>query len=156
MSYHHAIGAIEDTGLSPYKVEGNPVIALIAQINRFVGKTVKGPGCPSGARPTYPYDAPLGTKDSKPFMLQPALTEDAASAALQIATARYACAPFTLQSTGAMDKRKWLVDGSRYNTWSFVMANIAEFTDSNLPMSGSRKWTRRSCRQECHSRRSPC
>ncbi len=54
MSY---LGAIDDIGASPYQIAGDPVMALVAQLNRFAGKTVTvGPKCvrsylPNGAIP---------------------------------------------------------------------------------------------------------
>lgn len=58
MSY---LGAIEDVGLSPYQIAGHPVTALIAQLNRFAGRTVK-PGGSCGSRNYLPHGAlPLAT-----------------------------------------------------------------------------------------------
>jgi hypothetical protein len=136
VTYHrYNMGAIDvDTraGAVPYLVEGNPVVALLAQLNRFVGKTVKGPGCPAGQQPTYPYDRPIGSSSSRSFQLLPALSEDAATAAVQTAYARYACAPTELQQGAAsvtQNKIKWLIDamGSQ-SQWSFVMNNLDELT----------------------------
>ena len=62
MSYHsYNLGAIEDMGLNPYNITGDPVMALIAQLNRFAGKTVQ-PGGTCGARNYLPGGAlPLTT-----------------------------------------------------------------------------------------------
>lgn len=55
MTYHGTLGAIsidEDTGASPYKITGDPVVALIAQLNRFAGKSIqlKGENCKATRR----------------------------------------------------------------------------------------------------------
>lgn len=58
MSY---LGAIEDIGKNPYTITGDPVMALIAQLNRFAGKTVN-PGAKCGSRNYLPQGAlPLST-----------------------------------------------------------------------------------------------
>lgn len=57
MTYHrYNIGAIEDIGLAPYQVQGDPVKALIAQLNRFAGKTIS-PGGKCGTRNYLPHGA---------------------------------------------------------------------------------------------------
>ena len=66
MTYHsYNIGAIEDIGVSPYQITGDPVVALIAQLNRFAGKTVN-PGAKCGPRnylPRGPIPTTSGVND---------------------------------------------------------------------------------------------
>ena len=58
MSY---LGAIENIGANPYTITGDPVMALIAQLNRFAGKSVN-PGAKCGVRNYLPQGAlPLTT-----------------------------------------------------------------------------------------------
>lgn len=58
MSY---LGAIEDIGANPYQIAGDPVMALVAQLNRFAGKTISAGG-KCGSRTYLPHGAlPLTT-----------------------------------------------------------------------------------------------
>lgn len=59
MSYIH-LGAVEDIGASPYQVKGDPVTALIAQLNRFAGRTLS-PGGKCGSRKYLSSAIPLST-----------------------------------------------------------------------------------------------
>lgn len=62
MSYHsYNIGDVPQIGENPYKITGDPVIALIAQLNRFAGKTIS-PGGKCNSRDYLPAGAlPLAT-----------------------------------------------------------------------------------------------
>jgi hypothetical protein len=119
--------AFIDAGL-PYNVEGNPVIALIAQVNRFINYTVKGPGCPNGSQPTLGFSK---------FPVQPALTPDAAYCAIMIMRARHLCSDPNLRWTGSTadiggkGSLQWLDAGSKaQGDWTFVMNNLDWFTKS--------------------------
>lgn len=61
MTYHYGMGALEvsdQIGVAKYKVTGDPVIALLAQLNRFANKSVQaGPAC--GSRFYVPKVFPL-------------------------------------------------------------------------------------------------
>jgi hypothetical protein len=111
---YHAAGAIEDIGLAPYKIAGNPVLALLAQLNRFTGKTVKiGSGGPCiGARVYVPTAFPL----------VPVVPPRAADAAQLIVWSRYACVDPALQS---LKKVAWTLHS---DSWSWTMNNLAEIT----------------------------
>jgi len=115
MSYH-AAGAIEDIGKSPYNpIAGNPVIALLAQINRFAGKTLNiGGTC--GARKLVAAAHPL----------VPTLSQRAAEDAALIMWQRYSCVPLDLWSA---KREKWAADGFFVgNAWVFVLNNVNEIT----------------------------
>jgi hypothetical protein len=110
---YHAIGAVEDIGLSPYKISGNPVLALLAQLNRFAGKTVSiGPTC--GARRFV----------AKPFPLVPVVPELAAAAAQTIVFDRYSCVDPSLISK---QKLAWVLE-AKGGWWAWTMNNLAEIT----------------------------
>lgn len=50
MTYHHVMGALnvsDKLGVTKYDIQGDPVIALLAQLNRFAGRSVKLPRCES-------------------------------------------------------------------------------------------------------------
>lgn len=59
MSYHY-LGDITDAGASPYQIKGDPVTALIAQLNRFAGRTLS-PGGKCGSRKYLSAALPLAT-----------------------------------------------------------------------------------------------
>jgi hypothetical protein len=115
-----SMGAITDIGASPYKISGDPVTALVAQLNRFVGKTVDA-GC-GGITPV-----------PSAFPLVPAISNSAAQAAALILWQRYRCAPSDVWSK---TKDDWassaLFSGGDpvppAVTWSFVMNNLTEVT----------------------------
>lgn len=111
-----ATGAdISEAGASPYQVKGDPVVALIAQLNRFAGKTVS----PSSHCTSRNY-LPGG-----PLPLASSLSLHAATIANLIATDRYNCAP-----TGTYSKAKalWITNGSDGKEVAFATANLAELT----------------------------
>lgn len=118
-----AVGAISDIGLSPYKIYGDEFIALVAQVNRFAGKTVSlGPGCENYGSKRF-LDEPLP-------LLPGLITTKAADLAWLIASMRWDCAPSDLQPVGILkvaDKRKWMATGAT-NTWAFVTTNRKELT----------------------------
>lgn len=108
-----AAGDIEDFGVSPYKIDGDPVTALIAQINRFAGKSVSlGSACATGSKVLL----------QAPFRLEPVLVPKAADTAWLIASMRYSCSP--LQST---DRLRWTDQGAT-NTWTWALNNLTELT----------------------------
>ncbi len=117
MTYLSAFGDLTDVGISPYKISGDPVTALVAQVNRFAGKTVRAGGT-CGARTLVPKAFPLG----------PVITEASATAAALIVWTRYTCVPVELRSP---TKEKWISDGlfnPKPSTWSFAMNNLHELT----------------------------
>jgi hypothetical protein len=108
------LGAIEDAGASPYQIKGDPITALVAQLNRFAGKSVS-PGSCGAARLV-----------SAPFPVAPVMDERAVTAAALIVWRRYSCVPVDVWSKA---KEKWAADGMfGGNTRAFVMANLAEIT----------------------------
>ena len=126
MSYHsYNLGAIEDMGLNPYNITGNPVMALIAQLNRFAGKsiTLKGEGC-NATRKYLPGGAlPLATT----------LSDKAAATATLIVYDAATC----LSDVRFIDKRWTQNFLARTDDIGYVMANlnditvrIAQFADS--------------------------
>jgi hypothetical protein len=112
MSY---LGAIEDTGASPYQIKGDPVTALVAQLNRFAGKSVAPGSCGAARLVADP-----------PFPVAPVLDDRAVSSAALIVWRRYSCVSIDVWSK---TKEKWAADalfGS--NTRGWVMSNLAEIT----------------------------
>jgi hypothetical protein len=121
-------GAISDAGASPYQTTGNPVIALIAQLNRFVGKTVPMPPNSScGARNYLP---------NGPLPLTPVLDNHAATVAWAIIDDRLHCiADVSLidnksgaaqrQAAGLMDPIPWAM-----GDLNSITVQIAQFADS--------------------------
>jgi len=126
------LGSAFDIVAKIYKLSGDPVIALIAQINRFVGVTVKGPGCPQRIQPTRGWD------QGKPFPLQPTLSQFAAEAATEIAIARFQCADQLLAATTESgmvsqfsQQAKWIAEGrAKYGASMFVLNNLQWFTET--------------------------
>lgn len=94
-------------------IVGDPTVALIAQLNRFVGKSLS-----------------YGTKGSSvpvrsAFPLVPALTDAAAFAAAVIVQARYANTTLDVWSDS---KTLWINQGIAGDTTSFVRTNLQEIT----------------------------
>lgn len=103
----------EDTGLAPYRIQGDPVVALIAQLNRFAGSSYKvGTGC--SARRYV----------SRVLPLMPTLTDEAATAANILLYDRYNCVSL---DTWGKQKAKWALDGMN-DSIPFVLANLEEIT----------------------------
>jgi len=112
MSY---LGTVEDTGASPYQIKGDPVVALLAQLNRFAGKTVK-PGGTCGERRLV----------GAPFSLQPPIIDDrAATSAVLIVWQRYSCVPLDVWSSR---KEKWIAAHLGGDARDFVRSNLNELT----------------------------
>ena len=112
MTYRYSIGAIEDIGAAPYKIEGNPVIALVAQLNRFAGRTVNvGPRCTR----RYVTEA---------FPLVPVISEQAAFIANQIMFDHYTCVDPSMVPTAKVNQ----IMAARGGYWSWVMNNLNEIT----------------------------
>jgi hypothetical protein len=127
VTYHHAVGAIEDTGLSPYDISGNPVTALVAQVNRFAGKTVKT--AQSGNIEALKQGTTrIGCGDrvflSSPLPLIPSIDPRGANIATLIVWTRYACSPLLMASAS---KEAWALNGTA-SPWTFVMNNLKELT----------------------------
>lgn len=114
MSYIH-LGAVENVGASPYQVKGDPVTALIAQLNRFAGRTVN-PGAKCGSRNYLPQGAlPLAT----------VLDDRAATAANLIMYDRLNC----ISDERLIDQNKLAkVRNGLANSISWAMANLADVT----------------------------
>jgi hypothetical protein len=103
---------IEETGLTPYQVQGDPTVALLAQLNRFAGESVAIGTC-GEARFV-----------GQPFALKPgAFDERAAFAAATILIQRYACSSDT--KVGA--EYRWALS-SADNEVAFVKNNIDRVT----------------------------
>lgn len=118
------VGDIADVGVTPYSIQGNPVMALIAQLNRFAKKTVN-PGGKCGSRNYLPQGAlPLVTT----------LDEKAATTANLIMYDRLNC----ISDVTLLDFRKMkVVNDALTNPIPWAMANlndittqIAQFADS--------------------------
>jgi hypothetical protein len=97
------------------QVAGDPVLALIAQLNRFAGKTFSPEGCGGTAARHYVNTA---------FPMVPQLTDAAATAAALIVYDRYRCAPID-QSLGET-KSKWASAALSGDTTGWAMQNLAE------------------------------
>jgi hypothetical protein len=108
MSY---LGAIEDIGASPYKISGDPVTALVAQVNRFSKGQSMGGTCP-----------PM--KAFTPLPLVAGLSQQGATIAWALAGRRFDCAPSELRSAAKVD---WVTKGSD-NPWVWAMNNLNELT----------------------------
>lgn len=117
------LGATDDIGLSPFKVEGNPVIALLAQLNRFAGKTVKpGNRCTGDRRYV-----------KEPYPLVPVLNEQAAVIANMIVFDRHTCVPGVVSDIEV----RWAQKATTIGYWVWAMNDldkitktIAQFADS--------------------------
>lgn len=104
------LGGIEELGLGP-QIAGDPVLALIAQLNRFAGKTV-APGY--GCRPRQYLAAALP--------MVPTLDDKTATTAVLILNDRYSCVPIDLFNKSKAD---WANSGLTETT-VFVTKNLAE------------------------------
>lgn len=119
MTYHrYNIGAIEDIGVSPYQIAGDPVMALIAQLNRFAGRTIKlpdAPGCRNSSRNYLP---------SGPLPLSTSLNDKSAVTANLIMYDRLQCV-----AIGLVDMRKLqkVIDATE-NPMPHVQANLNDYT----------------------------
>ena len=116
MSYHsYNIGDIADVGVSPYQVVGDPVIALIAQLNRFAGRTVN-PGGKCGARNYLPGGA---------LPLVSAINDKVASTANLMMYDRLNC----ISDSSLLDFRKMkAVNDALTNPVPWLTANLADVT----------------------------
>jgi hypothetical protein len=104
---------IEETGLAPYKVSGDPVIALLAQLNRFAGEEVSlGSGC--RAKRFVGRAFPLKAS---------AFDEWAATAVVAILVERYACGV----GGDATREYRWALSGLD-NPLGFVRNNLDQVT----------------------------
>jgi hypothetical protein len=108
-----ATPAIDTTGLAPYTVQGDPVQALIAQLNRFAGKTLAVGSC-RAARYV-----------SRTIPLSSGLTYEAALLAANLMYSRYDCVPISLWGD---DRVRWIAKGRDGDVVGFVAQNLAEFT----------------------------
>ena len=100
-------------GAAPYSVQGDPTVALMAQLNRFAGKSVSA-GDRCGRRVFVKRELPL--IDS--------LTDEAATAAVLLIHERYNCVPLGLYSA---QKVQWAISGLN-NSVVFVAQNLNEIT----------------------------
>lgn len=119
MTYHGTIGTIsinEDTGASPYKITGDPVIALIAQLNRFAGKSIqlKGENCKAIRRYL-----------SEKLPLVAALNDKAATTAIVIVYDIVSCVTDVRMIDRRLQKRA--SDGLT-NSIPWAMSNLADIT----------------------------
>ncbi len=105
-----------DAGAAPYVVQGDPAAALVAQVNRFAGKSVSL-GCK--ARPYVPRAVPAAV-----------LTDDAMFSAALIVNDFYNCACTAMGASCpdfGQQKARWANNGfTNYQT--FVPANLNEIT----------------------------
>jgi hypothetical protein len=108
-----ALTPVEDFGLAPYKVQGDPFVALLAQLNRFAGEKVKIGNCDKEVYVEKPY--PLH-RDS--------VDDASAGAALRIINQRYACAPSGLT---AQNEWTWARKGLD-NPLAFLKWNLDQIT----------------------------
>jgi len=106
-------------GANPYgAVEGNPIVALIAQVNRFAGKTIPcsvSSGAASGGLRVL----------NNPLPLTPVVTGDVAYAAAQITYARYNCSGMDFWSD---TKSNWVLRALQSDTIAWVNQNLNELT----------------------------
>lgn len=104
-------------GMAPYSVQGDPIVALIAQVNRFAGKTIDTGRCTGSAARTMP-----GNK----LLLVPAMTLEVAIRAAQLVQARYSCvATFDMFSAS---KEDWVLNAIQGDTVTWANANLHEIT----------------------------
>lgn len=112
----YQLGGIEDLGLGP-QVNGDPILALIAQLNRFAGKTV-APGF--RCKPTVYLHGALP--------MAPELSDKAASTAWLLMGQRYSCVP---DDQFSQSKNAWVNSfnaGSIADTKAWVQSNLNEIT----------------------------
>lgn len=94
------------------KIQGDPKIALLAQLNRFAGKEVKISACPPRKY--------VGAK----FDVNGALDHRAVTAAWLIYEARWSCAPQSLDVALGTQQRDLLKHDYSYQLMIKVVANI--------------------------------
>lgn len=94
------------------QVSGDPILALIAQVNRFAGKTID-PG----------FGCKVRKYLSSPLAMVPMIDDKTATTALMILYDRYNCVPVELVGP----KAKWVTDGLG-NAIPFVQSNLNEIT----------------------------
>lgn len=94
------------------KIQGDPLIALLAQLNRFAGKEVKISTCPARKY--------VGAK----FDLKSRLDHRAATAADMIYDARWSCAPQSLDVPLSTQQRDLLKHDYAYQLLLKVSANL--------------------------------
>lgn len=115
MTYHYGMGALtidEKVGVSKYTIKGDPVIALLAQLNRFAGEQVKaGPTC--DARVFVP----------RPFPLVRSLSFPAANQAWLLFLRILSCAEYEARNHKRVEKVAVVDD-----VVSWVTSNMAEVT----------------------------
>ncbi len=99
-------------GLAPYQVQGDPVVALIAQVNRFAGRSLKIGTC--GSRAYVP----------RAFPLNGGLTDAVTTAAALIIHDRYACVAVQIVNP---QKLQWAIQGIS-DSIAFVSQNLDEIT----------------------------
>ena len=119
MTYHGTLGAIsinENTGASPYKITGDPVIALIAQLNRFAGKSIQlqSENC-NTTRRYLDATLPLVTK----------LNDKAATTANLIVYDIVSCVPDVRMIDKKLQKQ---VSDGLINSIAWAMSNLANIT----------------------------
>lgn len=112
-SVRFSLGDIIPTG-SGAAIDGDPTIALVAQLNRFAGKDLKAAS----------YAAPRVYVRTA-FPLVPILSDQVATAAALILVDRYAYAPI---GTYSATKHKWAMDGFAGDSIGFVSKHLAEIT----------------------------
>lgn len=112
VSGRYQLGDVSDMGTS-IQVTGDPVLALIAQLNRFAGKTLTPPGC--GARKFVSAAFP---------MVPGAISDAAATSAVLILESRYSCAGVDMFDP---QKAAWARNGL-VDPISFVSSNLSEIT----------------------------
>ena len=116
---------ISTVGLNPYgKVDGNPVVALIAQLNRFAGKAFDEPGC-----------SPPSTFLKTPLPLVAVLDRQTASVANVIVTHSVSCvsdATLVDFKEVRLLKEAWLRDPIGWVTSDLtgITVRIAQYADS--------------------------
>jgi len=108
-----SVGAIEEMGTS-VMVQGDPVVALIAQLNRFAGKQVT---LSSGKKATY-VKAPFALATGK-------ITDAIATSAAMILVDRFQDAPLETYDQTSVD---WAIAGLAGDTVAFVTGNLATIT----------------------------
>jgi hypothetical protein len=135
MSYLGSIENVENIGLSPYQIAGNPALALIAQLNRFAKRTITLPPITDSCRTKGTRNYLRMVADSnQPLPMVPVIDPTVANLAHLIMYDRLTC---VAPGLGDPRKLKQVVDAEgdgKIIIWAMsntkdITTQIAQFAD---------------------------
>lgn len=124
MTYHYGVGDLqidEIVGSSIYQIAGNPIVALLAQLNRFAGKKIK-----IGTESGDACKARIFV--ARPYRLVPTLTDEQATIANIMMHAILTCVGTNVRdfkqakkvSDGVLNAVGWATQNAEYLTIQFA------------------------------------